>query len=330
MAAPRVRLANLTFLNDEMGWALGTRPCGQPPCTFVVHTEDGGRTWSGLAPLPAYLWEEDVCSTKERLLTPCVETVTFATPEVGFAFGPQLFVTRDGGRTWLEEPGPTILALQASRDIVYRVVQLRGVDEDVVQRQSVARPDDWETLPLQVHGDMDPLLVEGPATVYVIPNVAQGQAIYRSRDSGENWVRLPSPCDPGGANIFDAGTIPGARLAVLCAVFQETAYVRTSADAGATFRPAQAVPVLDRYAGAQHIGAASTDVLLVSDDSDNVQLTLDHGRTWEVVATLGSEGQQRQLGLGYQSESTAHVIAPPDRIGISRDRGRHWSFVHVG
>ncbi len=34
-----------TFVSTDDGWALGTAPCSHKPCTSIVRTRNGGRTW---------------------------------------------------------------------------------------------------------------------------------------------------------------------------------------------------------------------------------------------------------------------------------------------
>jgi photosystem II stability/assembly factor-like uncharacterized protein len=310
-SSPTLRLADLTFLTGGEGWALATEPCDRPPCTVVARTQDGGRTWHRIAAPGAYLWEEDSCATKQRRLSPCVENLRFASPQVGYAFGPELFTTRNGGQSWRQEGGPTTLALATAGGHVIRVIQGAGVDVDQVQRQAIETPGAWQTLPLEVAGGMGPLLTDG-ATIFLVPNVAVGQAIYRSLDGGDTWARLPSPCDAGGTNIADAAMTPGGHLAVLCFSYPATAYVKTSADNGATFGVDHAVPLPSPYANIQHIAAASADVLAVSDDADNIQVSMDGGSTWHLVLRAdASGGSQRQVALTYQDARTAHVIQPP-------------------
>ena len=37
---------DLTFVSEDQGWALGTAPCSSKPCTSLVRTSDGGRSWT--------------------------------------------------------------------------------------------------------------------------------------------------------------------------------------------------------------------------------------------------------------------------------------------
>lgn len=175
------------------------------------------------------------------------------------------------------------------------------------------------------------MIIDG-GSIFLAPNVAVGQAIYRSLDRGDTWARLPSPCESEGTAITDAALSPGGHLAVLCTDYPTTAYVRTSADNGATFGPDHPIPLVpNTNANIYHIAAASGDVLAVSDDNDNVHLSTDGGRSWRVVLRMREPmWSQRQTGLAYQGARTAHVIQPPDRVARTSDQGRHWRLIDVG
>src|SRR5437867_4223156 len=77
-------IADLSFSDASHGWVL-VESCFADCSSIVYATSDGGATW-----------------------TPSTETgpghelshVVRATEQVGWIFGPELFETRDGGRTW--------------------------------------------------------------------------------------------------------------------------------------------------------------------------------------------------------------------------------------
>jgi len=254
---------------------------------------------------------------------------TFATARVGYAYGPDLFTTRDGGRTWQREEGPPTLALTSTDGYVFRVIHGGGVDDDLVQRRPVGSSGAWEKLAPRFEGYVGPMVAEG-RSVFIVPTVAIGQAIYRSLDGGHSWSRLASPCAPEDTAVTDATVSRGGHLAVLCTDYPDTAYVRASSDDGTSFGPDRPVPVPHPYANIFHMAAASADVLLVSDDADTVQLSADAGRTWRVVLRSADPmTNQRQLALSFQDARTAHVIEPPDTVASSTDQGRHWTIRHL-
>ncbi len=88
---PDFAAASVTFVSLQTGWVLGTAPCTSPPCTSVVRTRDGGKTWAGI-PAPKVGLSTDQLTG--------VHQIRFADAENGWAFGPELWATHDGGAHW--------------------------------------------------------------------------------------------------------------------------------------------------------------------------------------------------------------------------------------
>ena len=105
-----------TFVSAEQGWVLGSAPCGQPPCTSIVRTRDGGASWRGIpAPQASLAPPGD-----ER---GGVTTLRFADPLNGWAAGNGLYATHDGGASWHQvaagPAGGVITALGTGGGMVY-------------------------------------------------------------------------------------------------------------------------------------------------------------------------------------------------------------------
>jgi hypothetical protein len=114
------RPTSVTFVGAETGWVIGqagvTGDCATAFCTSVARTDNAGKTWTGV---PAPVTGPPDGSTG-------VSQIRFLDTEDGWAFGPGLFATRDGGRTWtpvgtsglrvtdLETVGNRVFALFAS------------------------------------------------------------------------------------------------------------------------------------------------------------------------------------------------------------------------
>ena len=114
------RPTSVTFIGTETGWVIGQAGvaghCATAFCTSVARTDNAGKTWSGV---PAPLTGSPDGSTG-------VSGIRFLNTEDGWAFGPGLYATRDGGRTWtgvvtgglrvtdLETVGNRVFALFAS------------------------------------------------------------------------------------------------------------------------------------------------------------------------------------------------------------------------
>jgi photosystem II stability/assembly factor-like uncharacterized protein len=99
----------MSFVSDERGFALGTAGCGRERCPAVLGTTDGGRTWTRLgAPDATAPGPDGRCSAEE---VPCADEVRFATPLIGYAYDPSLYVTTDG--SW-----STVLRLPAGLPVI--------------------------------------------------------------------------------------------------------------------------------------------------------------------------------------------------------------------
>jgi len=99
---------DLTWVSHTTGWALAASPCSEGLCPQVARTRDGGATWERLPPPPASIQNGYVDCARQA----CVTNIRFASPSVGYLFGPALLLTRDGGRTWVREPGPPVEDLE--------------------------------------------------------------------------------------------------------------------------------------------------------------------------------------------------------------------------
>ena len=111
------QLADLSWVSATDGWALAAQPCASGTCARLARTTDGGVHWQPLPDPPARLQDGTVDCSKVA----CVSGVRFASPAVGYLYGPALLMTSDGGRTWREQQGPQVETLTIVGSQVYRV-----------------------------------------------------------------------------------------------------------------------------------------------------------------------------------------------------------------
>lgn len=331
------RAADLSFVSAGTGWALGTAPCSTAPCTSLLRTDDGGRTWYGgpapVAYLPA-LDHSQACGTSG-----CISGLRFANSEVGYAYGPALLMTTDGGATWQRQTAPPVLALEAARGTVLRVVtNTPGCPpycSTVVQRAAVGGHT-WTSVytPPVRAGDVELLRQGGQVALLVKGNLAGGSGDARtafsvSRDGGTTWTDRPDPCSPGTSNdpaesdAVSGAFAPDGTLVVLCRVRSQARTppntVVRSSDAGLSFSAPVVAP-----RDVVSVAAATADRWVVETASggyDTLRLTTDGGRSWHDVAQQGGVGNSF---LAFTTALTAHWVGAQPAVWVTTDGGRTW------
>lgn len=90
---PGIEPSSVTFVNDGVGAVIGAATASG--CEAVAATSDYGRTWSKVDAPPAGPPNGDSG----------VSQIRFLEASNGWAYGPGLFVTHDGGATWVKATG---------------------------------------------------------------------------------------------------------------------------------------------------------------------------------------------------------------------------------
>jgi hypothetical protein len=345
------RVLSMSFVSDERGFALGTAGCGRERCPALLGTTDGGRTWTRLgAPGATAPGPGGRCSAEE---VPCVDEVRFATPLIGYAYDPSLYVTTDGGRHWQLRIG-NVSSLEAAGGTVVRVATDYAGCGGSQQEVDVAAAGNgtWAPLPAPELAAICPpvLYRQGQELVlaaYGNPagGVAATAAISRSGNGGRTWTAAaPDSCHShrGYGRDGYASAVALAPPAVLVLLCQhqapgadgshDPAWVRVSGDGGARYGPDHAVPSLAQAPGglrAYQLAAASAGRLLAveaiggdGEDGSQVLLTVDGGVSWSTVLRLPA-GPPVIL-VGYEDPLTGRV-AQGDMVWTTRDGGRTWT-----
>jgi photosystem II stability/assembly factor-like uncharacterized protein len=325
-------IGDLTWVSDSHAWGLTAAPDCANWCTAsVVTTDDGESPWAQLAAFPQAL----------------VSGIAFANDEVGYAFGPDLFMTTDGGVTWVQEPAPPVAALAIVGVSVVRVSYAHsgcpgpcaiGVESSAVGSTR------WQpllSLPETAAGAVQ-LVRGGPSTIYLMKylNPAGGAGneqgtLYVSHDAGVTWAEQADPCGFRGRAEIDTRAIaaaPGGVVAVLCAPrFGGADFIKVSQDGGATFTTSSPLPAAigfvtlaltgadDIFAGTGSDVGRSSSVLYASHDA---------GRTW--VQAAGEAGATPMYGggvtfLGFESSRVGRWISANGDIWTTTDGGYTWA-----
>lgn len=300
---------SFTAISEFTWWLLGTAPCGGHTCTTIVRTEDGGSTFTRIPAPP----------------TGGVGNLRFANSRDGYAFGPQLWTTHNGGRTWTE-PQMGANELAAAGDYVYAVASI-NTQVWTLARSPVGH-DHWAFLPGQGRfglggrgGAESGLWVQGDTVI-----IQAGSRMLVSNDQGMHFSRARGVVRAGDCG-YDAVADPFAIWAV-CSNGMALDEVLRSTDSGNTFAPAANVPdgPIDAFA------AASPTVAVVSGQGPLFRTT-DGGASWSPVAApsagwtyLGFTDATHGVALGNFGTGGRQ----DSRLYYTTDGGASYHYVPIG
>ena len=306
---------SFTAISELTWWVLGPAPCTfageKPPCGELLRTTNGGRNFIGIGAPHATL------STGPQ--TPGYSQIRFADTKNGFAYGPDLYATHDGGSTWHQvDIGGTVTDLAISAGEVYATVEPIGGGSGRLTQSPVAH-DGWTTVSAAgvVSGG---LWVQG-SDVIVQSGVGTGIGgnVLVSTDGGQSFTAHPAP-SPGLPCQFAAPT--PAVVWARCATGTESGVWR-STDLGAHFAPANPASRPGQPNSAV-FAAASADTAVYG--YQQLYRTSDAGATWSPVgpagiaqwAYLGFTDSTHGVGLAYVGS-----IAPGnERLYYTTDGGQ--------
>jgi photosystem II stability/assembly factor-like uncharacterized protein len=331
---------DLTWVSNDDGWALGTASCGNPPCTSILRTTDGGRSWVGIPAPRAYLTATDTCTNA------CdqVSNLRFASPLIGYAYGPNSFyLTTDGGATWRKQSGYAY-GLEVVAGSVLRVsAQAAGCEPGCTFRlqRSAIGSDSWRDVSLPAGGRSAGALLAASGHTVVLAtraNVAGGAedataVLFTSRDGGSNWHTVGEPCPRRGAGEVDSWNVtvaPDGSITVLCVprgpLQDNTIFTMTSTD-GTHFVAGAPVP---GHRPPTAVGAVSATQLFVLKDLDGLYRSTDSGAQWARLA----DGPPGGNYLGFESDTVGRVISGSSSGGdgtwTTTDGGQSWTFHSFG
>jgi hypothetical protein len=311
------RVRSVTFVSQRTGWVLGTAPCATAPCTSVLRTRDSGRTWHGI-PAPRVGLTSPASSRG-------VSELRFADARDGWAFGPQLWATHDGGVLWRRVRIGSVEALAASAGHAIAIVR-SGTRIRILR--AAAAGDAWR--PVASFGGAG--AVQGPALALSAGSawLADPAGLELSAD-GVHWTTATGPCRTA-AGVAAAWLTSATRGIVVCggegAAGSEEKAVYGSATAGRSFT------LLGRAPRGGDLEAASanrheTVIVAAASGASELYGSFDGGRTWSTVLGLDDGG----LGwgdLGFTTNAQGVAVessGPTGRLFMTRDGGRRWRVV---
>jgi hypothetical protein len=335
----------MTWLTAERGWVLGTAPCGIKTCTEVISTSDGGVTWTGDGSIPAPTPPAGNATTG-------VTGIRFDTPTIGWAFGPDLYRTVNGGRTWTREPlpgtgGKQVLALAATATAAYAVTSPCAYQAGTcagsgmpVWRTGTLAKESWVKTPLALPMSFAADLSAWGSAVYAddVTESTAGSHLYASTNGGVTFASRPVPCQASqDIQLVQAVAASATKVDLLCdgnpGFSQAVKSVYRSVNTGKTDTSAGTMGLIGIQA---QLAVSPSGNLAVASSSDGSFIYLNTGGTnWSMPVGFGDGG----LGwsdLSYVTDSEAWVVYSPGnnfeplgKVLVTRDGGRHWNIAAI-
>jgi hypothetical protein len=356
------RANSMTWISPERGWVLGSVPCaspasGAPPspgCAEVIGTTNGGKTWSLTGKVGTYLVQQAQPAGND------VSEIRFANSRVGWAFGPGLFRTTNGGRSWkaikLPNGGKQVVSLAASTSAGYLAVTpcANGSGAaDCNQKgytfwRTATLTGAWKrialktALPAQRFDNGADVAVFGK-TVYALWSATNnlGTVFNDKLYASTNGVSFSARHDPCvGLALTQAVPTSKSRVDILCANGigggQTSKTVYRSTDTG------------KKYTSAGEPPAAGDDPQLAASPSGNLTVSAAFAASYIFINNTGKTGwrvpvNEEDGGLGwndivYVSDHEAWIVHEPaedacscavGEVFVTRDSGRHWTLVQL-
>lgn len=323
---------SVTFVAPDDGWVLGKGTCPGGPCAEIERTADGGRTWVAGAAPDAQIFPGP------RQDAPGIGSLRFADARDGWAFGPDLWSTHDGGVTWARlaipglASGTFVAALETAGGTVHAVV-LDGGDYRIAS--SPVGADDFRLSPVRVPVGAGPVpavqLVLSGAAGWLVEN--DRTVVGGARLVDGSWSAWQPPCLDAVGPAYLAASGPTELVAACDVGLWSTptgAHLYVSHDGGSTFLESPAsVPVTMT----SQLAAAAPSVIVVGGTDATgpvLAATFDGGQSWAVVARPGAVDLR---DLGFTTPTQGVVIGAPGdgpaTLLMTRDGGRTWSAVRT-
>ena len=349
--APVLGITAVAFLNGSDGYGLFSQDNAGVSCSLsVASTHDGGATFSALEPLP---------STAQS----CPTRISFDNLGDGFAFGPGLYVTHDGGTTWADDsPSATVLDVVPLGRSVWMLTTSSVTHTGVPNLALAESPDGGRTWPparalppvttvgsdlLSPPVDTASLVRTSVSTGYVVVSTTATAATeFATTDGAQTWHQVLVPCLGGWAEALDQAF--DHTLWLVCAgqpgAGSQLKSVMRSLDSGKTWVQGSICPPLVTSTtyppcteanglGIGYLGgmaAASSATAFIDGDRSPVTVTHDGGKTWALTNPLIGE-INGSAGLFFANQRDGWVISETYGNGgplwRTTDGGEHWSQV---
>jgi hypothetical protein len=337
------RPTSVTFTGPHVGAVIGQAGtpghCATAYCTSLAGTSDYGSTWYGVsAPLTG---PPDGASGVGQL--------RFLDNSNGWAFGPQLWVTHDGGAHWTREStgGMRVTDLETAGTRAFALfATCTGTGQDYGANctgfslyTSLAGSNRWQPVPGAAAGLP---AGSGPAAASLVltggPSGGRGYLLaptgqlFSGPLTGGAWTvaSQQEPCAPGtpGPSGQPTGallTAVSSQLVMVCASATSAATdtqaksVVESSDNGVNWSTAEQAPATGI---ATSLAAQNQGRQVVLATEAGLYLSGDGGSTWRLVQASPAHAAQGASGFSYIGMTSA-----ADGVALPADPGLHEVFI---
>ena len=346
--------SSVTFVSTGTGWVIGQAGtpghCGPPKandCTSVAITDDAGATWHG-SPAPV---------TSAPAGGTGASQIRSLDGLNGWAFGPQLYATHDGGHHWARIPthGMRVTGLETVNRTAYAVwARCIGTGADFAEActsfslySSPAGANRWSPVPgatgLQASGGAQAsaqLVLTGARGYLLTP---AGGLISGPVTSPARWravttlagIPVALPCAPGAAGASGhplqamlASTGPG--LVLLCAPQasgnRQAKNLYYSADGGRSWSQAGSAPA--RGIAMSLSGTPGGPVLVATSGGIDFSANAPGASgalTWRSASGATAPGGYSYVGMTTSQQGVAiPADLNADAVWFTYDGGAHW------
>ncbi len=326
---------------QAMGWVLGSATCGTKTCSDVIGTTDGGTTWSLLGEVPSPI------TTIGEPAGAGITDVRFVNSNVGWAYGPKLFQTTDGGASWtsvaIPGHGKQVMSLTTSSSAgAYAVVShckyAAGPCPQPLSLWRTSSPESgsWTQITLDLPTSLGADVAARGTSVYVIDELVGGgtDRLYASTD-GLSFSARPVPCNNHkNVGLIQAVPTSATHVAMLCdapiGFGQAFKKVYRSSDNGQTYHSAGVVG-MDGIQAQLAASPSGSLAVATSGSTGSFIYANDGGRTWTKVVGFSDFGAGWN-DVVYTTKMTAWVVYAPagffrgaGELYVTHDAGLTWN-----
>jgi photosystem II stability/assembly factor-like uncharacterized protein len=343
-------VSDMTFVGGGQGWALGTANCllkrNGKVCIALVHSSDGGKSWHKVTNPPV-----DVAGVSAGCpVNHCATNIRFASPRIGYAFGPGVLVmTSNGGSTWTTLGGGADALEILSQNVIRVTTTTPGCAPPgctyVIETASIGSNTWTQTATVGQDVDMATgvTLSRTGSSAYldIYGRPAGGaqsahSALYVSHNNGATWSDEGEACPqdqhgPDGGEVDSVGmtTASDGSITVACQPRGSSRlFTATSTDGGTHFTAGTRTYLASTSSTAPTVMwavSASTIYLM----ADQVYRSANAGKSWSAVHQ-NSADPQAATWIGFEDNRNGHIASPASgghgsTIWSTHNAGATWS-----